>query len=91
VRSVQLDGLAHLFQHELPVSFQIIAGQALGASGNQNRIKKFHANALGQFVEHHVKTMVKTPDDRGIGFIPCPWRFKMEYLANKAPRRRDII
>jgi hypothetical protein len=35
--------------------------------------------------------MVETPDDGGIGFIPCPWRFEMEYLANKAPRRWDII
>jgi hypothetical protein len=46
-------------------------------------------------MEHHVKTMVEAPDDRGIGFIPCPWRFEMEYLANKTPRVgtlcRDIM
>jgi len=83
---MQLDRFADLFQNELPVSFQVVAGQALCASGNQNGIKKFHADAFSELVEHHIKTMVETPDDRGIGFIPCPWRFEMEYLANKAPR-----
>jgi hypothetical protein len=83
---MQLHGFPDLFQNELPVSFQVVAGQALGASGNQNGIKKFHADAFGQFVKYHVKTMVETPDDCGIGFIPCSWRVEMEYLANKAPR-----
>jgi hypothetical protein len=91
MRTVQLHGLADLFQNELPVALQVVAGQALCAPGNQDGIKKFHADALCEFVEHHVKTMVKAPHDRGIGFIPSPWRFEMEYLANKAPRRRDII
>jgi hypothetical protein len=44
---VQLDGFADLFQNELPVSFQVVAGQALGAARNQDRIKELHANALG--------------------------------------------
>lgn len=47
MRSVQLDRFADLFQNELPVSFQFIASQALCASGNQDGIKKLHANALG--------------------------------------------
>jgi hypothetical protein len=79
-------GFTDLFQDELPVSFQVVTGQALGAAGNQNGIKKFHADAFGEFVEHHVKTMVETPDDGSIGFIPFPWGIEMEYLTNKAPR-----
>src|SRR4051794_35861690 len=86
MRAVQLHRFADLFQDELPVSFQVVAGQALCAAGNQNGVKKFHADALCEFVEHHVKTMVETPDDRRIGFIPFPWGVEMEYLTNKAPR-----
>lgn len=89
MRPVQLHGFADLFQNELPVSFQVVAGQALCASGHQDRINMLCANALDQLAEHQVKTMVKTPDDRGIGFIPCPWGVEMKYLANKTPR--DII
>jgi len=47
VRAVQRHGFADLLQHELPVSFQIVAGQALGAARNQDRVKELHANALG--------------------------------------------
>jgi len=86
MRAVQLDGFADLFQHELPVSFQVVAGQAPGAARHQDRIIELHANALGQFMQHQVKTMVETPDDGCIGLISCPGRFEMEYLANKAPR-----
>jgi hypothetical protein len=91
VRAVQLDGFADLFQHELPVSFQIVAGQALGAAGYHDGVKELHANALGKLVQHQVKAMVKTPDDGCIGFIAFTWRVEMEYLADRAPRRRDII
>jgi hypothetical protein len=86
VRAVQLNGFADLFKHELPVSFQIGAGKALGAAGNHDGVKKLHANPLGKFVQHQVKAMVKTPDDGCIGFISCAWRVEMEYLANKTPR-----
>jgi hypothetical protein len=44
---VQLHGFADLFQNELPVSFQVVAGQALSAAGNKNGIKKLYANAFG--------------------------------------------
>lgn len=47
MRSVQLDRFSDLFQDELAISFQIVASQALCAPGNQDWIKKFHANALG--------------------------------------------
>jgi hypothetical protein len=74
---VQFYGFAYLFQHELPVSFQIVASQAFGPSRNHDGVKELHANAPGEFVQHQVKAMVKTPDDGCIGFISCPWRIEM--------------
>jgi len=79
-------GFADLFQHELAFGFQIVTGQAFCAASNQDGLKMEHANALGEFVENQVKTMIEAPDDRSVSFISVPWRVEMEDLANKAPR-----
>src|SRR6185312_6171736 len=80
------NGFANLLENKLAVGFQIVSSQALGAPGNHDGIKKFHADTFCQLVEHHVKTMVEAPDDGCVSLVSISWRVEMQYLSNEAPR-----
>jgi len=73
LRAMEPDGFTNLLKNKLPVGFQIVSSQTLGAPGNHDGIKELHANTFGELVQYHVKTMVKTPDDGCIGLIAFSW------------------
>jgi hypothetical protein len=60
---MQKNRLADLIEYEFAVRRAVRRRQAFGAARDLNRIGVDHSDALQEFAEAQIKTIIETPDD----------------------------
>jgi hypothetical protein len=88
---VQANGFSNLVQHELPVGFAVLPGQALGSAGNTYPVRVEQAGALDQLIQCEFKAIVKTPDNGCVTFVSFARQILMKYFTNGAPRTVRLL
>jgi hypothetical protein len=89
--AVQAHGLANLLQDKLSVCLVLRRSQALGATGNLDKIGIRHTDALEELSEAQIKSVIEAPENSCVALIRLARRVEVKNLFRDGLLRRFSV
>lgn len=83
--AMQRHRLSNLVQHKFAIRLTLRRSEALGAARHSDGIGIRHPDALQEFAEGQIKSIIEAPKDGRIALIALARRIKMKNLLQDAP------